>query len=162
VYLAADSTYAVRGWDDPVAGVLHVLGAVLYGLVVLRAAEWTPPASVLRMFLVLTAVIGSIGNAAYGFDAIHESYGDTALVDRTGAAALIKPLGLVFPVSLALVAMALRHVGRRASAVAVLACSIAWPVAHIANIGPLAVAVNIVLVLALGTAAWTRPKPAGR
>jgi hypothetical protein len=157
VYLAADSTYAVRGWHDPTAGVLHVLGALLYGLVVLRAAEWMPSASLLRMFLLLTGVIGSIGNAAYGFEAIHESYGDTALVDRSGAAAVIKPIGLVYPISLALVALALRHVGRRGAAVVVLLSAIAWPVAHIANIGPLAVVVSVALVVSLGTAAWTRP-----
>ncbi len=35
-----------------------------------------------------TAIAGSIGNAAYGFDTIHQSLGDTALVDQTGAAIL--------------------------------------------------------------------------
>ena len=42
IYLAADSTYAVRGWDDPSAGVLHVLGAIAYAFVVLRVAAWLP------------------------------------------------------------------------------------------------------------------------
>ena len=92
--LAADTLYAVQGWDDPVAGVLHVLGAVAYGLVVLRVAAWLPGGSGLAAALVLTAVAGAIGNAAYGFDAIHQSLGDVSLVDQGGAAILIKPLGL--------------------------------------------------------------------
>jgi hypothetical protein len=158
VYLAADSTYAVRGWDDPTAGVLHVIGAILCGLVVLRAAAWTPPDSVLRLALVVTGVIGAVGNGAYGFDAIHQSYGDRPLVDRSGAAILIKPLGLFVPISLALVALALRHIGRRASAVIVLLSAMAWPVAHIGNFGPLAVVVNVGLVVGLGSAAWARPE----
>jgi len=28
IYLAADSMYAARGWDDPTAGVIHLLGAL--------------------------------------------------------------------------------------------------------------------------------------
>ena len=38
LYLAADTTYATRGWDDAAGGVLHVLGAIAYGFVVLRIA----------------------------------------------------------------------------------------------------------------------------
>ncbi|MET3806833.1 hypothetical protein ABIB25_003853 [Nakamurella sp. UYEF19] len=39
IYLAADSMYAARGWNDATAGVLHVLGAIAYGFVVLRIAR---------------------------------------------------------------------------------------------------------------------------
>ena len=42
IYLAADTTYAARGWDDATGGVLHVLGAIAYGFVVLRVASWLP------------------------------------------------------------------------------------------------------------------------
>lgn len=152
--LAADTLYAVQGWDDPVAGVLHVLGAVAYGLVVLRVAAWLPGGSGLAATLVLTAVAGAVGNAAYGFDAIHQSLGDVSLVDQSGAAVLIKPLGLVFPLSLALVALGLHRLGHRPSAVLALAAAVGWPVAHIANIGALAVVVNVLLVVALGSVAW--------
>lgn len=154
VYLAADMTYAIKGWDDPAAATLHILGAVLYGLVVLRVALWVPRWSWLRAWLLLTAVAGAIGNAAYGFDAIHQSLGDSRLVDQTGAAAIIKPLGLLFPISLALVAWGLQRLGWRIPAAMALLAALAWPVAHIANIGPLAVAVNVILLLALGSVAW--------
>ncbi len=104
LYLAADTTYAVRGWDDATAGVLHVLGAMAYAFVVLAVATWLPRSSRLAAAIVLTGVIGACGNLAYGFDTIHLSLGDTALVDQPGAANLIKPLGLFFPLSFALVA----------------------------------------------------------
>jgi hypothetical protein len=162
VYLAADVTYAARGWDDPTAGTLHVLGAIAYGFVVLRVARWLPPASVLAAAVLLTGLIGLAGNVAYGFDAIHQSLGDVALVDRSGAATLIKPLGLFFPLSFALVALALAKLGHRWQAVLVLVAMIAWPVAHIGNIGAVAVPVNVALVVAFGSLLWSDGEPRGR
>jgi len=101
IYLAADSTYAARGWTDPTAGVLHVAGAIAYGFVILRVASWLPRHSTLSAAILLTGLIGLAGNVAYGFDTIHMSLGDTALVDQTGVANIIKPLGLFFPLSFA-------------------------------------------------------------
>jgi hypothetical protein len=154
VYLAADSTYAARGWDDATAGVLHVLGAIAYGFVVLQVAQRLVPDSLLRAALLLTGLIGLAGNVAYGFDTIHMSLGDTQLVDQPGAANLIKPLGLFFPLSIALVAWALARLGHRWQGVLVLVAALAWPVAHIGNIAALAVAVNVALVIALGSLVW--------
>lgn len=151
LFLAADAVYASQGWESAMGGVLHVLGAIGYGVLVLRLATWIPGGSWLTAGLLLTAVAGGIGNAAFGFEAIHQSFGDAPLVDRNGAAALIKPLGLLFPLSLALVALAVHQLGRRRNAVAILIAALLWPVAHIANVAPLAVGVNVVLVVALGT-----------
>lgn len=148
--LAADTTYAVRGWDDPAAGVVHVLGAVGYGLVVLRVAAWTPARSRLAAVLLAVGLAGLAGNVAYGFEAIHQSLGDVPLVDQPGAAGLIKPLGLCFPVALLLIAVVLARLGRRVPAVLVLVGAIGWPVAHIGDLAGPAVAVNAVLVLAFG------------
>ena len=158
VYLAADTTYAARGWDDPVAGVLHVLGGIAYGLVVLRVASWVPT-SRLAAAIVLTGLVGLAGNVAYGFETIHLSLGDTSLVDQPGAATLIKPLGLFCPLSLALVSFALRRLGHRWQALLVLVAAVAWPVAHIGNVAPLAVLVNVALVVALGSLAWPDGRP---
>jgi hypothetical protein len=72
--------------------------------VVLRVAAWLPRESLLAMMIIVTGVIGLAGNLAYGFDTIHMSLGDVALVHRPGAANLIKPYGLFFPLSVALVA----------------------------------------------------------
>jgi hypothetical protein len=156
VYLAADSTYAAQGWDSGAGGVIHVLGAIAYGFVVLRIASWLPRTSRLAACILLTGVIGLVGNAAYGFEAIHMSLGDTQLVDRTGAATLIKPLGLFFPLSFALVSLAMVRLGHRWQGALVLVAMIAWPVAHIANLSAVAVPVNVALVVALGSLIWTR------
>jgi len=154
LYLVTDTIYATAGWDSATAGSLHVLGAIAYGLVVLRIAAWAPSNSALAAVLVLTAVAGAVGNAAYGFEAIHQSFGDMALVDRSGAAAVIKPLGLLFPLSMLLVSWALQRLGIRLSAVLVLVGAIGWPIAHIANLGAVAVAVNLLFVIAFGLIAW--------
>lgn len=156
IYLAAEATYAARGWDDASAGVLHVLGAIAYGFVVLRVAGWLPRESALGAAVLLTGLIGLAGNVAYGFDTIHVSLGDVALVDQSGAANLIKPLGLFFPISVALIAWALGRLGYRWQAVVVLVAMIAWPIAHIGNIAALAVPVGVALVVALGSLAWSR------
>lgn len=156
VYLAADTTYAVRGWDDASAGVLHVLGALGYALVVLAVAAWLPRTSRLAAWIVLTGVIGAGGNLAYGFDTIHMSLGDVPLVDQPGAANLIKPLGLFFPLSLVLVAVALDRLGHRWQAGLVLVATLAWPVAHIGDVAAVAVPVNVALVVALGSLLWGR------
>jgi hypothetical protein len=154
IYLAADSTYAARGWEDPTAGVLHVCAAVAYGFVVLRVAGWLPRASALAALVVLTGLVGMAGNVAYGFETIHLSLGDQALVDQPGAATLIKPLGLFFPLSFALVSLALLRLGHRWQAVVVLVAILAWPLAHIGNIAVVAVPVNVALVVAFGSLAW--------
>ncbi len=154
LYLATDTIYATAGWDSATAGVLHILGAIAYGLVVLRIATWLPSNSGLAAALVITAVAGAVGNAAYGFEAIHQSFGDMALVDRDGAATVIKPLGLLFPLSMALVAWALQRLGHRLPAALVLVGAIGWPIAHIANLGAAAVAVNLLFVVAFGMIVW--------
>lgn len=151
IYLAADSTYAAQGWDSGSAGVIHVLGAIAYGLVTLRVATWLPASSRLKAAIVLTGIIGVAGNVAYGFDAIHMSLGDVQLVDQPGAANLIKPIGLFFPLSFALVAVALWKLGHRLQSALVLVAVVGWPVAHIGNIAAVAVPVNVVLVVAFGS-----------
>lgn len=155
IYLAADSTYAARGWTDATGGLLHITGAVVYGFVILRIASWLARDSVLGAAILLTGIVGMAGNVAYGFDTIHSSLGDLALVDQSGAANIIKPLGLFFPLSFVLVAVALARLGRRWQSVVVMVASIGWPIAHIGNIAVLAVVVNIAFAVALGSLVWT-------
>jgi hypothetical protein len=151
IYLIADLLYATRGWDDPTAAVVHVLAAVGYTLVLVRLV--TLGNGTLAAVLLVVGAFGAAGDVAYGFNTIHVSLGDTDLVDATGAAVLIKPLGLCFPLTLLLGAAVLRRIAP-AWTVALLAVSaIAWPVAHIANIGWLAVVVNATLVAVFGAVA---------
>jgi len=155
VYLAADSTYAARGFDNATGGVLHVLGAIAYGFVALRVAAWLPSASRLAALVLFTGIVGMAGNVAWGFDTIHLSLGDVQLVDQPGAANLIKPLGFFVPLCFAMIAWACARLGHRWQAGLILLSAIGWPIAHVGNIGPLAVAVNIGLVVAFGSVAWS-------
>ena len=82
--------------------------------------------------------------------------GDVQLIDQPGAANLIKPLGLFFPLSMALIAWALIRLARRWQGIVVLVASLAWPVAHIGNLPAVAVPVNVALVVAFGSLVWTR------
>lgn len=151
-YLVADLLYAVLGWADPTAGVLHVVFATVYGLVALRVVTLTGERPGWSLAVLLAGVVGTVGNAAYGFDTLHVAAGGTALVDSTGAANLIKPYGLVFPLTLLLAGVALVLAGRvsRAVGASLVVAALVWPVAHIANIGWLAVVVNVVLVGVFG------------
>lgn len=158
-YLAADTMFAARGWEDATAGVLQVLASIAYGFVFLCVAGWLAPAARLRAAIVVVGLIGMAGAVAYGFDTIHMSLGDTQLVDQPGAANLIKPLGLFFPLALALVGAALVRLGARWQGWLVLVAALVWPVGHIGNIAPVCVGVNVFLVLGLGTLLWQPPIP---
>ncbi len=155
VYLIADILYATRGWDDPAAAVFHILGATAYMVLLLRLVTLAGH-GVAATVLLLAGVLGAAGNVAYGFNTIHVSLGDTDLVDAAGAAVLIKPLGLFFPLTLLLAAVILRRLIPTWTAALLAVAAIAWPVAHIANIGWLAVAVNLALVAAFGAVAMSR------
>ena len=156
IYLAADSTYAARGWSDPTAGVIHVLAAIAYGFVILRVAGWLPTTSKLAAAILFTGLIGLAGDVAYGFDTIHMSLGDVPLVHQPGAANLIKPLGLFFPLSVAIASIALIKLGYRWQGALIFLAMIGWPIAHIGNIAAIAVTVNVALVVAFGSVAWSR------
>ena len=147
-YLLADLLYALRGWDDPTAGVLHVVFATLYGLVALQVVALTAQRPGWSLAVLLAGAVGTVGNAAYGFETVHVSLGHTALVHTAGAANLIKPYGLAFPLTLFLAAVALVLAGRLSPVTGIVFAitALLWPVAHIANLGWLAVAVNAALI----------------
>jgi len=153
VYLVADSLYAARGWDDADAGGVHVLGALVYGFVVLRFASWAR--GWLAAAVVFAAVVGTAGNVAYGFNTIHVSLGGVDLVDTSGPGAIIKPLGLFFPLALLLGAVVLRRLDRRSTSMLLALAGVIWPVAHVGNVAWLAVSVNVLLVIALVPLALT-------
>jgi hypothetical protein len=153
ISLIADVLYAARGWDDPTAGVFHVLGAIGYTLVLVRLLSLGD--GPLPAVLLIVGALGAAGNAGYGFNTIHVSLGDTDLVDATGAASIIKPLGLCFPLMLLLAAVALRRVQPVWNVALLAVAALVWPVAHIANVAWLAVAVNVALVAGFGVVALT-------
>lgn len=155
IFLIADVVYAARGWDDPAAGIFHVLGSIAYTFVMLWAVERS--GGYLAAALLVVGAIGVAGSVAYGFDTIHVSLGDTALVDAPGAANLIKPLGLCFPLMLLLCAVVVRRLAAPWVVASIAVAALAWPVAHIANIKWLAVVVNVLLVAGFAALALRRP-----
>jgi hypothetical protein len=162
-YLAADTTFAARGWQsDGTGGVVAVLAGILYGVLALQIAGWLPSTAWLRAAIVLVSLLGVAGNVAYGFDAIHVALGDTSFVDRSGAATLIKPLGLCFPLCLALLAAALVRLGARWQGVLVLLGALVFPVAHIGNFPALAIAGHVALVLGFASLLWQPPTTEAR
>jgi hypothetical protein len=144
LYLIADSLYTARGWADPAAAIFHVLASIAYTFVMLWVVRHST--GYLAAVLLVVGAVGVAGSVAYGFNTIHVSLGDTDLVDASGAANLIKPLGLCFPLLLLLCAVALRRLAAPWVVASIAVAAVAWPVAHIANIKWLAVAVNIALV----------------
>jgi hypothetical protein len=163
IYLVADGIYAARGWDDPTAAIFQVLSSIAYTLVMLWAVNRS--SGYLAAVLLVVGAIGVAGSVAYGFDAIHVSLGDHELVDAPGAANLIKPLGLCFPLMLLLCAVVVRRLAAPWVTASIAVAALAWPVAHIADIGWLAVVVNLILVtgfaaLALQRSRATTPVPA--
>jgi hypothetical protein len=152
LYLIADVFYAARGWEsDPTGGVFHVLGALTYTLVVVRVASWTTDR--LAAPLLVVGAVGVAGNVAYGFDTIHVALGDTSLVDQGGAATLIKPLGLAFPLMLLMCAVALRRIAPTWVVTSIGAAGLAFPVANIGNVAPLGVAVSCAALVGFGALA---------
>jgi len=118
---------------------------------VLRVATWTTDR--LAALLLVVGAVGVAGNVAYGFDTIHVALGDTSLVDQVGAATLIKPLGLSFPLTLLMCAVALRRIAPTWVVTLIGAAGLAFPVANIGNIAPLGVAVSVAALVAFGALA---------
>jgi hypothetical protein len=155
LYLVADVLYALRGWESDATGaVVHVLGALAYTLVVVRVATWTSDG--LAAALLVVGSIGVAGNVAYGFDSIHVALGQVSLVDQAGAANLIKPLGLFFPLTLLLCAIAVRRIAPVWVVVLLALAGLAFPVANIANIAVLGVAVSVAALVGFGALALRR------
>ncbi len=159
-YLTADTMYALRGWDDPDAAGIHVLGAIAYAFVFVRFAAWAT--GWLAAGTLFAGIAGACGNVAYGFNTIHVSLGAVDLVDTSGVGSIIKPLGLLCPLAFVLGAVVLVRVGRLPSGVILGAAGLAWPIAHIANIGWLAITVNVMLAVAIIPLAFRELEPQPR
>ena len=127
-YLAADTTYAARGWEDPTAGALHVLASILYGFVALRVAPGSLRPLRSRVAIVVTGLIGWPARWPTASTPSTCRLGDAQLVDQPGAANLIKPLGLFFPLALGPGGRGPGPAGSRWPGRLVLVAALLWPV----------------------------------
>lgn len=147
-YLFLDSTYVARGWWNAESGALHIVVAAVYGLTALRLV--TLATGRLQAVLAVVAVFGMVGNAGVGQDALSVGLGGIDLFMEDGPANVFKSMGFFFPLTLLLGAVALR--GRVPSWTWLLlaVAAAAFPVAHVQNLGWLAIGDAVAVVVALG------------
>jgi hypothetical protein len=149
VYLAVDSSYAVRGWDDGPTGAMHIVAAALYGLAAIKLVSMTRGRT--SAVLLVVAVLGIVGNAGVGQNSLQVALGGNDLFDADGPANVFKTMGFFFPLTFLIGALALRtRTPAWWSALLVLGAAL-FPIAHVANISWLAIADAVLMLLALGT-----------
>jgi hypothetical protein len=147
-YLFLDCTYAARGWWDAGTGALHVVVAALYGVTAIRLVTLTHGR--LQAVLLVVAMLGVVGNAGVGEDALHVGLGGNDLFLEDGPANVFKTMGFFFPSTLLLAAVGLR------SRVPLWVCgllgvgAVLFPLAHVQNISWLAILDGVLVVLAMG------------
>ncbi|WP_181782090.1 hypothetical protein [Pseudonocardia pini] len=145
--LASSIVYTLAGWDDALAALLHVLGGGLGGLLVVRlAAALRGPLAAAVLVLGMLGVAGVVG---YGFNTIGIAAGGVDLIDAAGVGQVLKPLGLLWPLTLLVAGIGLLRRIPVAQAVVVIVAAVAYPVSRIANIGWLAIVVDAALLAAL-------------
>ena len=147
-YLFLDSTYVARGWWDAEAGALHILVAAAYGLTALRLV--TLASGRLQAVLAVIAVLGVVGNAGVGQDALSVGLGGIDLFMEDGPANVFKSMGFFFPLTLLLGAVALRGRVPAWTWLTLVVAALAFPAAHVQNIDWLALADAVAIVVALG------------
>jgi hypothetical protein len=152
-YLAVDSSYAVRGWNDGPTAALHIVAAALYGLTALKLVSLTRGRT--QALLLVVAVLGVVGNAGVGENTLHVALGGNDLFDENGPANLFKTMGFFLPLTFLLAALALRHRMPRWWSPLLVLGAVLFPVAHVANISWLAIVDAMVMLVALGTCRYS-------
>jgi len=147
-YLFLDSTYAARGWWDAQTGALHIVVAAVYGVTAVRLVTLTRGR--LQAVLLVVAMLGVVGNAGVGDDALHVGLGGNDLFLEDGPANVFKAMGFFFPLTLLLAAAGTWRRVPVWNSVLLALGAVLFPVAHVANISWLAITDGVVLVLALG------------
>lgn len=148
-YLAVDSSYAVRGWDDGPSAAMHIIAASLYGLAAVKLVSMTTGRT--QAVLLVVAILGVVGNAGVGENTLHVALGGNDLFDANGPANVFKSLGFFFPLTFLLAAFALRTRTPAWWPALVVLGAVLFPIAHVANISWLAIVDAVLMLLALGT-----------
>lgn len=150
--LASSLLYTARGWDDPTAALLHILGGTLGALLVVRIVGHLDGVPRLAAATLLAGLAGSAGVVGYGFNTVEIGLGGVDLIDATGVATVLKPLGLLWPLSILLMGVGLVLAARVPvwHGVGIGAGGVLYAVGRIANTGWLAVAVDLLLLVLLG------------
>ncbi|GAA4538840.1 hypothetical protein [Pseudonocardia xishanensis] len=141
--LVSSVLYALLGWDSPPAALLHIVGGALGGILVVRVVTWLDR---LAPAVLVVGMLGAAGVVGYGFNTITVGLGGLDLIDASGPATILKVLGLFWPLTLLLAGIGLWNRVPRWCAAGIVVGALAFPVSRIANIGWLAVLVDLVLL----------------
>ena len=148
-YLAVDSSYAVRGWEDGPSAAMHIIAAALYGLAAIKLVSLTTGRT--QAVLLVVAVLGVVGNTGVAENTLHVALGGNDLFDANGPANVFKTLGFFFPLTFLIAAFALRtRTPAWWPALLVLGAAL-FPIAHVSNISWLAIIDAVLMLLTLGT-----------
>jgi hypothetical protein len=148
VTLISSVLYALNGWDNGTAAAVHIAGGILGIPVVVRLTTYLDRVPGLAATAFAVGVAGCGGVIGYGFNTLGVSLGGVDLIDATGPATILKPLGLCWPLALILFGVALLRAGRVPAALAagIVLAGVLFPISRIANIGWLAIVVDFVLL----------------
>lgn len=80
-YLAADCSYAARGWNDGPTAAMHIVAAAIYGLTAVKLVSLTRGRT--QALLLVVALLGIVGNAGVGENTLHIALGGTTSSTRT-------------------------------------------------------------------------------
>lgn len=143
--LVSSILYTVHGWNDPLAALFHIVGGAVGGLLVVRLASWLAGSRLAAPVLVV-GMLGCAGVVGYGFNTVEVGLGGVDLIDAAGVAVVLKPLGLCWPLTLLLAGIGLFRRVPAPLAGGVVVGALAFPVSRIANVGWLAILVDLVLL----------------
>lgn len=169
VMLASTIAFVANGAgmsEGEAPGAILVWAAIAYGVALVGLARAVEPRSP-RLAAAVTAlgVAGVCGTAAYGLDAIQQAVLGGDVYSSPAVPVALRIPGLLFPLALLVLGVAAaRSVagGRdRVAAWALVAGAVLFPVGRIADLAPVALATDVLLVAALPAVAATLTRLTG-
>ena len=158
--LSLASSVAFAAGSEPARGVLQFYGFAVFVLVIVtltQALATTFPRA--ATVLTLVGVLGMAAGVGFAVDNIHGALLDDAyLVDDGGLAGVLvaNVPGLMGPLAFIGIGVALLRAGvqPRFSGVALIAAGLLFPISRIGDIAPLAIADDLIFLLALAPLGW--------
>lgn len=148
IFLLLDSMYTALGWHNPIAANVGLVAAMAYAITVGRVV--TLVRGGWQTALIVIGTVGVVGLAANALNSLHVGLGAADLYPTGNPLTIVfKAEGFFFPLTWLLAAITLKQVpvwNRILLGVG----AVAFPVAHVANIGWLAILDAVIMVLALG------------
>lgn len=170
VMLASTIAFAANGAgmsEGEAPGAILVWSAIAYGVALVGLARSLDRSSA-RLAAAVTAlgVAGACGTAAYGLDAIQQAVLAGDVYSSPAVPIALRIPGLLFPLALLVLGVAVARstgsAGRdRLAAWALVAGAVLFPVGRIADLAPVALATDVLLLAALPAVAATLRRPAG-